>query len=321
MARLTLIDAAKRTGNEGTIGVVESLSLMNPFFTLAPIKSINGAMYKFQRRSALPSVGFRGYNEGVASTKSVIQDVIVECKNMLGVSEVDKALADLSKEGVQMFRSKEDSAYLAAMGQTFASKAYYGSSATTAADIDGVGTVLGTLGGTCISATGNTASVQTSMYFWSFTDAVGITGRLPGVEIPVANGSLPSAMDLGVQMVLDSGGSNKFPAYTTIFEFHPGLAIYDTRSVGRLANIQAAATAAPPTVALINQVITAMMPYTCDLITCSKATYNSIQGLKGTTFTQTAPYVSDDIFKRAAYFNGIPILVDENITATEAVVA
>jgi hypothetical protein len=319
MAKITLIDVAKRTGNDATVGIVEAMSQANPFFQLAPTKSIRGNMFKYQVRSALGTAGFRAFNAGVAGTKSVIRDVIVECKPMLGISEVDKALAEASPDGVQAFRQSEDMGFISALANTFNAKAYYGSSSTTAAEIDGVGTVLSALGGTCIGAGGSTATAETSMYFWSFSDANTVQGKLPGVQVVLANGMLPSATDLSVQLTLDSGGTNKYPAYQTIFEFTPGLAIYDSRSVGRLCNIDATHL---PTVALMNQVITAMFPYNVDLITCSKTVYNYVQGLKGTSaFQQTAPYESSDIFKRATTFNGIPILIDENIVATEAVVS
>ena len=319
MAKITLIDVAKRTGNDATVGIVEAMSQANPFFQLAPTKSIRGNMFKYQVRSALGTAGFRAFNAGVAGTKSVIRDVIVECKPMLGISEVDKALAEASPDGVQAFRQSEDMGFISALANTFNAKAYYGSSSTTAAEIDGVGTVLSALGGTCIGAGGATATAETSMYFWSFSDANTVQGKLPGVQVVLANGMLPSATDLGVQLTLDSGGTNKYPAYQTIFEFTPGLAIYDSRSVGRLCNIDATHL---PTVAYMNQVITAMFPYNVDLITCSKTVYNYVQGLKGTSaFQQTAPYESSEIFKRATTFNGIPILIDENIVATEAVVS
>ena len=319
MAKLTLLDLAKRSGNEPTIGIVESLSQLNAFFTLAPVKPIDGSMYKYQQRASLPTVGFRDLNGGVTPQKSVIRDVVVECKDMLGVSEVDKSLADRAKEGAVAFRQKEDAGFLSAMANTFNSKAYYGNSASTAAEIDGVGRVLSSLGGTCVSATGSSANVQSSMYFWSFSDAIGVSGRVPGVEIPIANGQLPSALDLGVQMAFQTGSTTaKYPVYTTIFEFKPGLAIYDSRSVGRLCNIDSTHL---PTIALINQVITAMMPYQCDLITCSKTVYNYVQALKGTTGFDQNPQTGLEIFKRARFFDGIPILVDESITQTEAVVS
>ncbi|MBK8382778.1 MAG: hypothetical protein IPL16_13005 [Ignavibacteria bacterium] len=126
-------------------------------------------------------------------------------------------------------------------------------------------------------------------------------------------------MDLGVQMAFQTGSTTaKYPVYTTIFEFKPGLAIYDSRSVGRLCNIDSGHL---PTIPLINSVITAMMPFQCDLITCSKTVYNYVQALKGTTrdSIRTRKQVLE-IFK-SKIFDGIPILVDESITQTEAVVS
>lgn len=319
MAKLTLLDLAKRSGNDANIGVVESMSQANAFWSLVPAREVNSSMFKYQQRMSLPTVGFRALNGGVTPQKSVIRDVIVECKDMLGVSEVDKSIADRYSGGAKAFRALEDTAFVAAGANTFNSKVYYGASATTAPEIDGVGTVLSALGGTCIGAGGSTATAETSMYFWSFSDAVAVEGRLPGVEVPYFGG-LPMVSDIGVQMVYQTGSTTaKYPAYTSIFEFKPGLAIYDSRSVGRLCNIDATHL---PTVALINQVITAMFPYNVDLITCSKTVFNYVQGLKGTSaFQQTSPYESGEIFKRATMFNGVPILIDESIVATEAVVS
>ena len=112
--------------------------------------------------------------------------------------------------------------------------------------------------------------------------------------------------------------SSIYSVYTTKFEVKPGLAIYDSRSVGRLCNIDSGHL---PTIPLINSVITAMMPFQCDLITCSKTVYNYVQALKGTTGFDQNPQTGLEIFKRARFFDSIPILVDESITQTEAVVS
>lgn len=322
MGKVTLIDLAKRTGNDNTIGIVESMSQANAFWSMVPVRQVNSGMFKYQRRVSLPTVGFRALNGGVTPDKSVIADVVIEMKDMLGISEVDKSIADRYPQGAAAFRAMEDAGFVAAGANAFNSKIYYGDSTVTGAEIDGIGKILNVKGtGTCVSMEGATASVQTSMYFWSFSDAVGLTGRLPGVDVPYFGG-LPSMTDMGLQMVYQTGSTTaKYPAYTSIFEFKPGFAVYDTKSVGRLCNIQTASTATPPTVAKINEVITAMFPYVPDLITCNRATFNSVQGLKGTSaFQQTSPYESNDIFKRATMFNGIPILIDESITQTEEIV-
>jgi len=321
MAKLTLIDLAKRSGNDKTIGIVEAMSQSNALMSLIPMRNVSQGMFKYQVRAGLPTVGFRAINAGVTSGKSVIRDIVVECKEMLGISEIDRAIADRAPQGKAAFIAQENAGFVAAGANTFNAKAYYGSSATVGAEIDGIGSILSALGGTCISMAGATASVQTSMYFWSFKDAVGVEGNLPGVDAPYF-GSLPSMTDLGIQLAYQTGSTTlKYPAYVSAFSFSPAFAVYDSRSVGRLCNIQTAATATPPTVAKMNEVITAMWPYTPDLITCNKATFNSVQGLKGTSaFQQTAPYESRDIFLRATTFNGIPIMIDENITQTEEIV-
>ena len=323
MAKLTLIDLAKRSGNDRQIGVVEAMTQNNAFWLSVPTRQVNQSMFKYQVRAGLPTVGFRALNAGVTPGKSVIKDVVVECKNMFGLSQVDKAIADRDPQGAASFIAKENASFLAAGANTFNSKVYYGNTATTGAEIDGIGTILSALGGTCISAAGATASVQTSMYFFSFSDATGTNGTLPGVDVPYFGG-LPEMRELGETVVYQTGSTTAmYTAYTSVFGFDPAFAVYDSRSVGRLCNIQLGqATLTYPTVALMNEVITAMYPYVPDLITCSKACYNAVQGLKGTSaFQQTAPYESSEIFKRATVFNGIPIMIDENITATEAIVS
>jgi len=329
MANLvTLIDYAKRTGNNSAIGIVESLTQANPVFDMIGVKPIKGTSYRYGQRTSLGNVDFVGYNQGVARSKSGIRQVTVETKLMKGFSEVDKVLAEDAIEGVKAFRSVEDESFLVAMANKFNSKAYYGNSSTGYAEFDGIATLLNALNpvGTgngydnVVSASGSTSNAETSMYFWSFKPAMTKQGKLPGAEMPLANGKLPTAFDIGLQMTLDADG-NKFAAYTTVFEMQPGLAIYDLRSVGRLCNID---STHKPTADLINRVITGMFPYYPDLITCSKATYNYLQGIKtvsGANFYIPNELRNKDLFTRASFFDQIPIMIDENITQTEAVVS
>ena len=317
MAKITLIDLAKRTGNDSNIGIVESMTQSNPFWNVAPVRPIVGSMFKYQVRTGLPTFGFRAYNGGVTSEKSKIKDVFVECKPMGGHSSIDKSLAEAYPGGVAEFRAMEDASFIAAGANTFCSKMYYGNSGTTAPELDGIGTILSTLAGTCVGAGGSTGS---SMYFFSFENAVDVSGNLPGVDVPIANGKLPSATDLGLQMTYQTGSTTaQYAAYTTWFDFQPGLGIYDSRSIGRIANID---STHKPTIALINQVLTAMHPYRCSLITCSKTVFNYVQELKGASaFQQTSPYESDELFKRAAFFNGVPIMIDESISDSESAIS
>ena len=317
MANLTLLDVAKRSGNDATVGIVESMIQSNPLLAMIPTKQITGAMYKYQRRVGLPTVGFTGFNQGIASSKSRIEQIVVETKILKGLSKVDRLLAEAYKDGVNAFRAIEDIAFAGALANAYNENCYYGDSTSVLNEFDGIKRILPSIAGTCVSSTGSSANVQTSMYFWSFTAVNTKEGKIQGVEMPLANGNGIRTTDLGLQLVADAD-SNDFVGYVTDFTWQPGLAVYDTKSVGRLANID---STHKPTVALINSVLTAMHPFRCDLITCSPTVFGYVQELKGTTAAGYQPWVSEDLFKRARFFDGIPIMIDDNITQTEAVVS
>lgn len=310
--KLTLLDLAKRSGNDPQVGVVESMIQSNALLQTLPFRSINGIAFNYAQRKGLPTVSFRGYNQGVSASKSVIQQILIETKNIGGRSQVDKLLAEADPRGVSAVRAEEDAGFVAAMGNMYNLKAYYGAPVTNKLEFEGVNTTLNALGGTAIGAGGSTGS---SIYAFAFADAVSPQGRMRGVEGILGNGKNISMVDMGLYYATDLD-SNNYLAYTTEFEFAPGFAVYDTRSIGRIANIDATHK---PTVSLFNQLITAMFPFVPSIFTCSKTTFNYVQDLKGTTIQNVT--VGTNLFERVTTFNGIPILIDENITNTEAAIS
>ena len=258
MAKLTLLDLAKRTNNDATVGIVDATTQNNALLSLLPFRGINGPSFKYARRSSLPTVSFKGMNQGIDNSKSVIEQILVEAKNIGGRSEVDKLIAESDPRGINALRAEEDAGFAAAMGNIFNLKAFYGDAVgTKGLEFDGIATELNALSNTVVSAGGDSANVQTSVYILAFNDAIGQSGRLRGVEGILGNNKNMTAIDMGLQYATDAD-SKKFLAYTTEFEFSPGLAIYDSRSVGRLCNVDAGS---PPTIALMNQVIVNMRPY------------------------------------------------------------
>lgn len=312
MAKLTLLDIAKRSGNDPQVGIVESMVQTNALLNNMPFKEINGISYKFARRKGLPTVGFRGYNQGIDASKSIVEQILIEAKNIGGRSQVDKLLAEADPRGVTVVRSEEDAGFVAAMGNLFNSKAYYGNSKTTLNEFDGVATILSSISGTAIGAGGSTGS---SIYAFAFGDANSPQGRMKGVEGVLGNAKNITALDMGLQYALDAD-SKQFLAYTTEFEFAPGLAVYDTRSIGRLANID---STHKPTITLLNQLMTAMYPFVPSVFTCSKVTFNYIQELKGTSIADVT--VGTNLYTRVLSFNGVPILIDENIKDDETAIS
>ena len=311
MARLTLLDIAKRAGNDQAVGIVESMSQANALLERLPFRPINGSSFRFGRRTALPTVNVRGYNQGVAASKSTVIQVMVECMNIAGMSEVDMLLADDDPRGVKAVRAEEDASFLAATGNKFNYLAYYGNSATNANERDGVANILNALSLANVAGAGGSGG--SSIYFFALNDATGPQGRRKGMQGVLANGQLPSGMDMGLQYVLDAD-NNKYPAYVTDFIFRPGLAIYDTLSVGRLANIGASNK---PTVALISSVIQGMFPFRPSFMTCSKVVYGYILELVASTQPRVAwnPATGD------LTVDAVPVYIDENIGASETTVS
>jgi len=316
MAKLTLLDLAKRTKNDTTVGIVDATTQNNALLSLLPFRGINGASFKYARRSSLPTVSFKGINQGIDNSKSIIEQILVEAKNVGGRSEVDKLLAESDPRGINALRAEEDSGFGAAMGNIFNLKAFYGDSVgSTGLEFDGVATMYNTLSNTVVAAGGDSANVATSVYILAFKDANSQIGRLRGIEGILGNNKNMTAIDMGLQYATDAD-SKKFLAYTTEFEFSPGLAVYDERSVGRLCNVDSGSL---PTIALINQVIANMRPYTPSVILVNKLSWLALQAVKATTMQS---FNEDrDLFRSVLMFNGIPIFIDDNITQTEAVVA
>lgn len=319
MAKVTLLDLAKRSGNDATVGLVESMSQANTLLSMLPFRGINGTSFSYGRRTGLPTVSFTGFNEGVAATKSTIEQVTFETKIIKGRSIVDKLLAEADPRGVGALRAEEDAGFAAAMSNTYNSKVYYGANKTTAREFDGLSTILSALvsGGNVIGAGGSTGS---SIYAVSFQDALTAQGRRKGVEGVIANNAskVVNAVDMGLTYQLDAGGSNSFLAYTTEFEWQPGFVVYDTQSVGRLANID---SSHKPTISLLNQLITGMFPFTPSAFFCSKVVYGYIQDLKGSTWVTGFGSSSSDLFSRVLTFNNIPVFIDENISDSEAAIS
>lgn len=317
MVKATLLDIAKRTGNDAVVGLVDQTIQMNAMLNVLPFRPITGISYKFARRKSLPTVGFRGYNQGITASKSIVDQVTIETKNIGGRSEVDKLLAEADPRGINAYRAEEDSGFAAAMGNVYNSKAYYGKSSTTKGlEFDGVSTLLNDLSmETVIDGGGSTSGQMSSVYAVATVDAVGTYGRMRGVEGILGNGKNITAIDMDLQYVKD-GDNKDYLAYVTEFEFAPGLAIYDMRSIGRIANLGTSNTV---TIKMLNDLKLAMMPFTPAAFFVTKKIYSQLLDLKVTSFQVMNE--DRDIFKWVLTFDGTPIFVDENLVDTEDPVA
>lgn len=245
----TLKDWAKLLDPSGRAPVIiEHLRVRNDM--LADAVAVEGNLptgYRTTRRTELPSVDFRGINEGVKPSKGALSTYEVHCGMLSGFAELDEELAKLGGKGKEM-RALEDEAFLQAMENRAGREMIYGSRAVDERGIDGFFRFYDTNAPECkagekwreqIIDAGGTGNKLTSILLigWG-TSTIHLT-------FPKGTKAGFNWEDLGVQTVTDDKGG-KYRAYQTKYDWKLGLAIRDPRFAVRIANVDLAALKADP---------------------------------------------------------------------------
>lgn len=237
---LSLLDNVKRTDPSGRIApIVELLTQKSALMQDAVWQEGNLATgHRFTSRTALPSIYFRRYNEGVDASKSHTDQIDETCGMLEAHSIVDCELAKLNGNQAA-FRASEDVAFMSAIKNKVESAFFYSSTKTAPEEIMGLSPRLDSKSGpykeqiidSGISASG---SDQTSIWFivWGTDSVFAIypKGSTGGLE----------PHDMGEQMVLDAN-NRRFRAFETVWNWKFGLCVRDARQVARVVNIDTSA--------------------------------------------------------------------------------
>jgi hypothetical protein len=147
-------------------------------------------------------------------------------------SETDMKLLDISPDPEKL-KSNEDHAQLEGMSQEFANTFIGGSMDSSPEEFDGLEKRYGTIDGLNVFDNGEDAgSTNTSIWMvqWGVRTAHLIYPRNSStVGITREN--------IGMETITSADATLKYSAWVTKFNFDIGLAIHDTRSVKRIANI------------------------------------------------------------------------------------
>lgn len=238
----TLLDQIKLTAPDGSImRVVQSLAKKTPLIEDAT--AIEGNLptgHRFATQTGLPSIGWRRFNEGVASGTSKEDTIDEACGMLEGHSIVDVQLAKLNGNEAA-FRAVKDMAFMTAFKNEVETGVFYHSTKTNPEKFMGLAPRLDSLSGpfndqivnSQISSSGDD---QASMWF--------VTWSPETVYLIYPKGSTGGLQnhDMGIQMVEDSAG-NRFRAYETVWNWNLGLCVQDARYLVRLANIDTSAIA------------------------------------------------------------------------------
>src|SRR5690349_15279170 len=134
-----LYDIIKRMDPDGSIApIVESLSKFSPVLQDVMWKEGNlPTGHRFTSRTALPSVGWRRFNEGVAPSKSKTDQVDEPVGMCDGWSIVDSEEAELNGNEAA-FRLSEEMGYIQAFANEMETGVFYHSTATAPEKFNGL---------------------------------------------------------------------------------------------------------------------------------------------------------------------------------------
>jgi hypothetical protein len=322
----TLMDVLKRMDPKGAISsMVEPLKWKTPL--LEDMTWMEGNLpsgHTFSSRTALPSLTWRQYNQGVAPSKSTNNNVTESMGMLAGQSKIDVQLAKLNGNEAA-FRASEDAGFIQAYSRTIETALFYSSTKDTPNQVMGLSPRLDATSGNPAasqivkSTMSSSGADQNSVWLivWSPETVFGIypKGSVAGLEMK----------DMGEQLTVDGGGTNQFRAYVTDFTWKMGLVVKDSRYVARLCNVDTSASVL--TGSQLIQDLTALTNAVQDLDSGRPVLYMNrklltfLQG-QSVDSTKNSTLTYDNVGgKPVMQFMGIPIRRTDALLSTEAIVA
>lgn len=234
----TLLDLTQRLDPKGALAKIgEVLTTRSPFLQRLPWQMANSKDgHLVTRRTALPALTWRRYNEGIKPSKSRTGQFTETCGQLEGISKVDVALAKRNGDPAA-FRASEDVAFVQSYSRYLEDAFFYSSSKTSPGQITGLAPRLDALSGIdyasqVIDFAGGTAAGNDSSSIW----LVGLGEKKVYGIYPEGSKAGLSMEDLG-QNLEDDGTGKEFLAYRSHFKWDCGLVVEDARYVVRIANI------------------------------------------------------------------------------------
>lgn len=232
--QLTYAEIVKMFDNKGMlIPTAEVLERTNAIVQDLPMIEANEKIrHRTSQRNSLPAGKTKRYNDGVvptASSRDTSLDVIELIEDF---SDVDEDLANHTGNPAGT-RADEDRAFVEGIGQTQASRFFYGNNAADPDQMTGLAPRMSTVNNNTVISNGGSGANLTSIYLVQpGRDTVfGIfpTGSSAGLDV----------QDKGLVRNQDDTSGKVRWLYETQFKLQFGLVVRDQRSIGRVANIKA----------------------------------------------------------------------------------
>jgi len=312
--QLTPIEVAKRFGMKDQVNIIEALAVTDQFLVDAAIfEASDGTLNKTTSRVAQPAGTLRVYGQGIsahASQTRQIEDIICMLEDY---SDVDAAMADHSPNKAALLDS-EDKSFLMGMGQTMTTNIVYGNHSTDPANINGLAVRYPSLvAGSVITGGGSSGCTSGWLIRWGKNTAHLFYPR--GHESMGIKRTFRGLVDA---VVVDSSthAVTKYPAYSTHFAVHFGLAVRDARCVKRVANITSATTGDTLLAALVT-LKNKMPPGEGNLVFYCNATTKTIFDIYAVKGAYQCHYGEGPFGEPVTMFQNIRIRQVEEILDTE----
>lgn len=336
---VSLLDISKRKGNDQAVGLLEDTLTYAPELSAIMGRAVVGTQYKTCHRG-LPTVGFRQPNNGSDTVKGTYRQELRECALIDAQMQSDTAVVKSEGAGSGPEGSVGDVLVDEAQGVimatyiTIGSQVYYG----TAADANGfigLNTLMPNLNAAknnnpaVVGAGGTTASVQSSVYL--------IWENIKGTHFIFGNNEgLAMLPEWRIQQVNGANGK-PLTAYVNNLQGWIGFSVNHPNSVGRIANINKGTDTKPLTDDLVAQLLSVIpLQMRAEILSNLntggpnkwgpglKLLMNPIvaYGLQASRTKVTGVREEDAAAPQPSLptqSNGIPIVLTDSITNTEAV--
>lgn len=317
MANLTMLDVAKLTGNDSTVGLIEENIKYSPEVALFPFRTIKGTSYKTGIRTALPTTAFRSANEGQTPSKSTFKQMLIEAFIFGGQIEVDKAVADAHEDGPAALQTIEASGVMQSGMRNIGSQIWYGVT-QDAKGFPGLkaATAFGstTLAGDAIvtDATGTTATTASSVYAVKFGPQ--------DIQLIGGNNKAWQLDEFTVQQIV-AANNGKLTAYVAGLNAWIGMQIGNENCVRRICNLTADSGKGLTDALLATMLATFPVGHVPDAIFMSRRSRRQLQASRTVTLQGNAKVRPDQptIAPIPTEYEGVPIIATDSILNTDAI--
>lgn len=312
----TLLDIAKRSGNDAVVGLIEEVIVVAPELSgmtaipgrglvrvpgVGAARTIKGRMYQTLVRTALPEVGFRDANEGTDAVKSEYENRLVETYILNPRWECDRAVADQAEDGPEAYIADEAIAMVKGALRTLGRQFYYGRGGGDAKGHPGLIDSLDAANME-VDAGGTSQGKGSSVWAVKFgpQDVTWVWGDQGSLDLS----------DVRLESIVASNGK-RLTAYVQELHAYPGLQVGNRHCIGRIRDLtdeNGKGLTDDLIAQLIEKFPAGVVPDALFMTRRSLAQLRNSRTATNATGAP-APYPTD--------WEGIPIIVTDSLTNTE----